>query len=194
MPICSASLPTVRSAGRSTRRSCWNGAMDSRQTLLELFSRLPPLARAATDGLTSEQLAWRIGPDANTIAWLVWHSARVQDHHVSELRHADQAWTTGGWAQRVGLDADPDNTGYGHSPSDVGSVRPGGVDDLLDYFDAVQAATVAFLESLSDSDLDEIVDRRWDPPVTMGVRLVSVADDSLQHLGQAAYLRGVLGT
>ncbi len=49
------------------------------------------------------------------------------------------------------------------------------------------------LSSLGDADLDRIVDRRWDPPVMMGVRLVSIADDSLQHVGQAAYVRGLLG-
>ena len=60
------------------------------------------------------------------------------------------------------------------------------------YLDAVQARTVEWLQGLGAGDLDEIVDRRWDPPVTLGVRLVSVADDSLQHLGQAAYVRGLL--
>ena len=44
------------------------------------------------------------------------------------------------------------------------------------------------LEGLAPDDLDRVVDRRWDPPVTLGVRLVSIADDSLQHAGQAAYV------
>ena len=45
---------------------------------------------------------------------------------------------------------------------------------------------------LTPADLDVVVDERWDPPVTMGVRLVSIADDCLQHVGQAAYVRGLL--
>jgi len=56
----------------------------------------------------------------------------------------------------------------------------------------VHTATSAFLATLVDDDLDRVVDRRWDPPVTAGVRLVSVVADDLQHVGQAAYLRGLV--
>ena len=88
--------------------------------------------------------------------------------------------------------ADPTNTGYGHSAADVDTVRPDGPEALTAYCDAVSARTRDFLRGLAESDLDRVVDRRWDPPVTMGVRLVSVADDDLQHAGQAAYVRGLL--
>lgn len=167
--------------------------MDAAATLLELYGRIPPLARHAVDGLRTDELVARVAPDANTVAWLVWHATRVQDHHLAELRNTEQVWASGDWSARVGLEPDPSNTGYGHSSAEVAAVRPAGAADLLDYADAVQAANAAFLESLADVDLDSIVDRRWDPPVTMGVRLISVADDSLQHLGQAAYVRGLLG-
>jgi uncharacterized damage-inducible protein DinB len=158
----------------------------------ELYGRLPPLARAAVHGLDREQLLARPDPAANPIAWLVWHTARVQDHHVGELLGVAQLWVGDNWAGRFGLDPDPDNTGYGHTPDDVARVVPVRADDLLDYLGAVQARTVAFLATLTDGALDRVVDRRWDPPVTLGVRLVSVADDGLQHLGQAAYVRRLL--
>lgn len=129
----------------------------------------------------------------NSIAWLIWHLARVQDHHIAELLGAGQIWETGDWAARFGLDPDPGNTGYGHTPEQVATVRPDSPDVLLEYLDAVMARTSTLLEGLAPADLDRIVDRRWDPPVTLGVRLVSVADDDLQHAGQAAYVRGLLG-
>jgi uncharacterized damage-inducible protein DinB len=166
--------------------------MDIAALLDELYGRIPPLARAAVDGLDPEALVAAPAPGANTIAWLVWHSARVQDHHLSELLHAEQLWQGGDWAARCGLEPDPRNTGYGHSPADVASIRPVDAAALTDYLDAVQARTVAWLRDLEADDLDRVVDTRWDPPVTLGVRLVSVADDSLQHLGQAAYVRGLL--
>jgi hypothetical protein len=56
----------------------------------------------------------------------------------------------------------------------------------------VHARTAGFLRGLTDNDLDRVVDENWDPPVTLGVRLVSVLDDDLQHVGQAAYVRGFL--
>jgi uncharacterized damage-inducible protein DinB len=161
--------------------------------LQELYRRILPLAQRAVEGLGPDRLVERPAPNANTIGWLVWHLARVQDHHVSELLDAEQLWVTGDWSGRFGLEPDPSNTGYGHSAEDVAAVRPDGAEALVGYLDAVQQRTIAMLESLTDTDLDRVVDRRWDPPVTLGVRLVSIADDSLQHAGQAAYARGLLG-
>ena len=167
--------------------------MDVAALLLELYGRIPPLARAAVDGLGTDDLTAAPSDGANTIGWLVWHLARVQDHHVSELLGSDQIWESGDWASRFGLTPDPSNIGYGHTAAQMRAVRPDGPDLLVDYLDAVDARTRELLGSLTPGDLDRIVDRRWDPPVTMGVRLVSIADDSLQHVGQAAYLRGLLG-
>jgi len=166
--------------------------MDIAGLLDELYGRIPPLARDAVHGLDADTLVAVPAPGTNTIAWLVWHSARVQDHHVSELLDAEQIWQAGDWSGRFGLDPDPQNTGYGHNADDVGRVRPDGPGVLVEYLDAVAERTNAMLRGLTPAALDRIVDTRWDPPVTLGVRLVSVADDSLQHLGQAAYARGLL--
>jgi Protein of unknown function (DUF664) len=167
--------------------------MDTAAVLLELFGRIEPLAAEAVDGLTAQQLREAPAPDANTIGWLVWHLTRVQDHHVAELLDTDQVWVSGEWASRCGLAPDPSNTGYGHSAADVQSVHPDGPEALLGYLHAVGARTTTMLEGLAPEDLERVVDRRWEPPVTLGVRLVSIADDSLQHAGQAAYARGLLG-
>jgi hypothetical protein len=166
--------------------------MDTGPFLLELYGRIPPLAADAVEGLTAEQLAWAPAPGANSTGWLVWHLTRVLDHHGAELMEEPQIWVSGGWAKRCGLEPDPSNTGYGHGPEDVRAVRPDGPDALLGYLGEVDVRTRRFLEGVSAADLDRVVDRRWDPPVTLGVRLVSVADDGLQHVGQAAYVRGLL--
>ncbi|MDP8937442.1 MAG: DinB family protein [Actinomycetota bacterium] len=167
--------------------------MDVAAVFLELYGRIPPLARGAIEGIPLDRLTERVSPDANPIAWLVWHLARVQDDHVAELLGVEQLWMEGDWARRFGLEPDPANTGYGHSTQEVAAVRPERPEVLLEYLDAVDDRTRAMLEGLVPADLDRIVDRSWDPPVTMGVRLVSIADDSLQHAGQAAYVRGLLG-
>jgi hypothetical protein len=167
--------------------------MDVSALLLELYGRIEPLAEEAVDGLDAGQLAAAPGDGANTIAWLIWHLTRIQDHHVAELVPDEQLWVTGDWPARMGIDADPHNTGYGHTAEQVASIRPPDGQILIDYLATVSSRTRGFLESLTPSDLDRIVDRRWDPPVTLGVRLVSVADDCMQHVGQAAYVRGLLG-
>ncbi|HEY7134292.1 MAG TPA: DUF664 domain-containing protein [Acidimicrobiia bacterium] len=166
--------------------------MDVSALFLELYGRIPPLARRAVDGTDAAALTRVVAPGTNPIGWLVWHAARVQDHHVAELLETDQLWVQEDWPRRFGLEPDPANTGYGHDPDDVAAVRPEGADALLGYLGAVTARTRELLEGLTPDALDRVVDRRWSPPVTLGVRLVSVADDSLQHLGQAAYLRGLL--
>jgi uncharacterized damage-inducible protein DinB len=166
--------------------------MDTASLLLELYGRIPPLAARAVHGLDVDELCTAPEEGANTVGWLVWHLARVQDHHVAELLGSDQVWVRGDWARRTGLEPDPSNTGYGHSAEEVASVRPESSEVLLAYLDEVQRRTTAMLEGLAPEDLDRVVDERWDPPVTLGVRLVSIADDSLQHAGQAAYVRGLL--
>jgi GNAT superfamily N-acetyltransferase len=167
--------------------------MDLDALLLELYGRIPPLVRDAVDGLDAKHLAEMPAPGANSIGWLVWHLTRVQDHHIAELLGVEQLWVSEGWAGRFGLDPDAQNHGYGHTAEQVAAVRPDGPEILVEYLEAVWARTRSMLEGLTAADLDRVVDRRWDPPVTLGIRLISLADDSLQHVGQAAYVRGLLG-
>lgn len=137
--------------------------MDVAALLLDLYGRIPPLARDAVDGVELDRLTQSPAPGANTIAWLVWHLARVQDVHVAELLATDQLWVVGDWARRFGLDPDPSNTGYGHSAEEVAAVRPERPEALLEYLDAVDGRTRSMLRDLTPADLDRIVDRRWDP-------------------------------
>ena len=166
--------------------------MDVSELLIDLFGRVTEHVADVVDGLDAAALATPVEPETNTIGWLVWHLTRVQDHHVSHLLDEEQEWVTGHWAHRFGLEPEADNTGYGHTADEVAAVRPESASALLEYYAAVAARTDALLQRLVPADLDRVVDERWDPPVTLGVRLVSVADDDIQHAGQAAYARGLL--
>jgi uncharacterized damage-inducible protein DinB len=168
------------------------GAVNAIEVLLDVFGRLPGLVRSAVRDLSPDQLIQAPAPGANTVGWLVWHLARVQDDHVAELLGAEQVWTQDRWPARFGLPDGTLDTGYGHTPERVAAVRPESGAALVAYYDAVHERTVGLLQGLSDTDLDRVVDEGWDPPVTLGVRLVSVANDDAQHAGQAAYLRGLL--
>ena len=165
--------------------------MNALGVLRDLFGRVETNVHGAVDGLDDAALAHRVGGDANSIAWLVWHLTRVQDDHVAEVAGTEQVWTAQGWAARFALPFDVEATGYGQGGDEVGAVRVG-ADLLLGYYDAVHEQTLQYLDRIGEDDLDTIVDRRWDPPVTLGVRLISVADDDIQHAGQAAFVRGVL--
>ncbi len=157
--------------------------------LVDGFSRIQGGVHRAVEGLDRDSLRLRVDDDANSIAWLVWHIARIQDDHVAALHDAEQVWVRG-WYERFGVPFDQSDTGYGHATAQVAAVEASG-EDLLGYYDAVHAATEAYVKTVTLDDLDRIVDEAWDPPVTLAVRLVSVVTDNLEHVGQAAYVRGL---
>ncbi len=159
--------------------------------LVDTFGRVHDVVHQAVDGLHADHLTYRPDADANSIGWLVWHLTRVQDDHIADAAGSDQVWTTGDWVERFGLPFDASATGYGHSSEDVAALRIDSAELLTAYHDAVFQRSLDFVRGLSATDLDRVVDDRWDPPVTLAVRLVSVVSDDLQHAGQAAYVRGL---
>ena len=166
--------------------------MNVNELLTEAFDRLPDLVRSAVEGLSPEQLRTPPAEGANTVAWLVWHLTRIQDGYLAELTGQEQLWVTGERARRFGLKPDPDDNGYGHTAAQVLAVRPENAEVLVEYYQAVHERTLSYVAGCTADDLDRVVDRAWDPPVTLGVRLVSILNDDTQHVGQAAYVRGLL--
>ncbi|MDP8958356.1 MAG: DinB family protein [Actinomycetota bacterium] len=166
--------------------------LHTRAVLADAFERVRKAVHQSAEGLDGEALAFRPEAAANSIAWLVWHLTRVQDDHVSEIAGREQAWTSDGWAAEFGMPSDPSNTGYGHSSEEVAGVRPKGPQVLVGYHDAVSDRTLEYLGIIDAGELGRIIDRSYDPPVSVRVRLVSVISDNLQHVGQARYVRGIL--
>ncbi|MBL1097583.1 mycothiol transferase [Streptomyces coffeae] len=165
--------------------------MRSADLLADAFDRVSEAVHMAVDGLGEDELAERLDAGANSIAWLVWHLTRIQDDHVADAAGTEQLWTADGWYERFGLRFPPAATGYGHRGKDVAAVQAD-AELLTGYYDAVHENTLAYVRGLRDTDFDRIVDEAWTPAVTLGVRLVSVIADDLQHAGQAAFVRGAL--
>ena len=165
--------------------------MTSADLLVDAFGRIRETVHEVVADLTPEQLAFRVDSEANSIAWLVWHLTRIQDDHIAGVAETEQVWTSGGWVERFGLPFHRQAHGYGHTSADVAAVQVKG-DLLTRYYDAVHERTIRFVRGLTDADLPRTVDDYWDPPVTLGVRLVSIISDDLQHIGQAAFIRGVI--
>ncbi|HEX5096071.1 MAG TPA: DUF664 domain-containing protein [Acidimicrobiia bacterium] len=165
--------------------------MDDTAVLIDGFGRVHEEVHAAVDGLSPEQLTVRLDAAANTIAWLAWHLTRIQDDHIADVAGHEDVWLADGWRERFALPFEPHATGYGHTSEDVGAVRADAA-LLLAYFDAVHERTIGYLRTIEPNEMERIVDDRWDPPVTLAVRLVSVLSDDLQHAGQAAYVRGII--
>lgn len=163
----------------------------AKSILRDSFDRVRQQVDAVTEGLSADDASWRPDPGANSIAWLLWHLTRVQDDHVADLAGTVQVWTSG-WHERFALPFDVAETGYGQNAEQVGQVRVEPA-DLAGYQHAVHQATLGYLDTLDEAELERIVDTRWEPPVTASVRLVSVVNDCTEHVGQAAYVKGMLG-
>lgn len=164
--------------------------MKSNELLLDAFTRIHEVVASTLEGIDGGDLVRRPAAIGNSIAWLIWHLSRIEDTQVADVAGLEQVWTGQGYHGRFHLPLPEQDTGYGHSTSQVGVVKaPPKL--LLEYYDAVHRQTAEFLETLDDEDFGRIVDTRWDPPVTLGVRLVSTVADCLQHAGQAAYAKGL---
>ncbi|MFI2642207.1 DinB family protein [Streptomyces sp. NPDC018610] len=166
--------------------------MHAKDILIEGYGRIQEEVHSVVDGLSADLLNARPADDANSVAWLLWHLARVQDDHFAEAFDLEQVWLSQDWEKRFGLGLGRTDTGYGHTPADVAEVRVASGDLLTGYYDAVHEQSLRALGGLAAKDLERVVDEGWDPPVTLGARLVSVLSDDLQHVGQAAYVKGLL--
>ena len=170
--------------------------MDAQAVLIDSVNRPVDTARTVLKEISGETLHAMPGGRANSIAWLVWHAARQMDIQVAWLADAEQLdkqlWVAGGWGERLGIDCGPKSIGFGDTAEDVAALRVEDPALLLDYLQACTEAFKTYVSGLSAADLDEVIDTKWNPPVTRGVRLVSIIDDAVTHLGQAAYARGQL--
>jgi hypothetical protein len=160
--------------------------------LVDSFTRIRDYLGDVLDGLTTDQLVWQPDARANSIGWLAWHLTRVEDDHIADAAGSEQMWTSAGWFERMALPLPRRATGYGHGPSEVAAVRVESAVLLRDYHEAVFETAIAYVRGLREADFGRIVDESWDPPVTLAVRLVSVISDGLQHVGQAAFVRGLV--
>src|SRR5690242_21579226 len=86
--------------------------MQTSDVLADGFGRVQGIVHRVLDGITADGLAGRVEPQANTVAWLVWHLTRIQDDHLADVAGVEQVWTSGGWYERFGLPFDAEETGF----------------------------------------------------------------------------------
>lgn len=166
-------------------------SMETSGLLEDAFGRIDTIVSGVLDGLEPEHANWRPGGVGNSITWLVWHLGRAQDEQLAHVAGTESVWRRDGYAGRFGFALDPGDHGYGHSSAQVDAVHVESLQLLREYHQAVLAQSIAYVRGLAATDLDRVVDKRWNPPVTLGVRLISIIDDCVQHGGQAAYVKGL---
>ena len=167
--------------------------MEWQQLIVDGYGRVLEVLEKALDGLAQDDLNQQPNPDCNSMGWLTWHLTRVQDDHIADLMGEKQLWVSGGWHAKFNRPPNPKDIGFGHSSEDVAAFRSPDVKTLLGYHSAVLERSKRYINSLSEVDLDRELNEPWFQPLpTVGVRLISILSDDLQHAGQVAYLRGLL--
>ncbi|MEE8377538.1 MAG: DinB family protein [Candidatus Aminicenantaceae bacterium] len=161
--------------------------------LADGFNRVPEYLENVLRGLTQEDLNWMPRKESNSIGWLVWHLTRQQDAQIASLMGEEQLWIKDKWHARFNSDANPREIGFGHIPEQVAAFQSPDIPTLLDYLKATVKRTIQYLKGISEEDLDRELDEpQYNPIPTVGVRLISILDDSILHAGQAAYIRGMI--
>jgi hypothetical protein len=167
--------------------------MKWKDLLIDGYSRIPEFLENVLKGLDQDELDWRPRHDCNSIGWLIWHLTRQQDAQIVSLMGGEQLWITGEWHGKFNRQPDPKDIGFGQSPEQVSEFKSPEARILLGYNRAVVERSKQYISDLSETDLNRELNEPWFQPLpTVGVRLVSILDDSVLHAGQAAYVRGLL--
>lgn len=166
--------------------------MEAKDIVLDGLERIRGSLHRTLDGLTLEEIHRQPQSDANSIAWLVWHLTRVQDTSMSGLKNEEHLWVSQGWHAKFDMEPDSANDGFGHTPEQVSAFRAPSIETLLDYHEQVWERSRSYVAGLAAEDFDRTLNEsQWQPLPTVGVRLVSILSDNLQHAGQAAYVKAL---
>ncbi|MFH1646805.1 MAG: DinB family protein [Chloroflexota bacterium] len=166
--------------------------MEAHEAIANGYGHVLRALEYTLDGLTPEDLNWQPKPDSNSIGWLVWHLTRWHDFQISRFMEEEQVWIKGGWYRKFGRPADPRDHGLGHKPADLAGFKSPDAATLLGYHRAVLERSRHYFPTLSQNDLDRIIEGTpFKPPPTLGMALMGTLSDGLQHAGQASYLRGL---
>ena len=153
--------------------------------LTDGYGRIQDFLKHVLDGLTQDDLDWQPRSDCNSIGWLAWHLARQHDAQMASVMNEEQLWMKNNWYTKFNCSADPKDVGFGQTPEQVAVFKSPDTDTLLDYNHDVVERSKIYIRSLSKTDLDKELDEPWFQPLpTVCVRLISILDDAVLHLGQ----------
>jgi hypothetical protein len=168
--------------------------MKWKQLIMEIYMRIAREYELVLTGLTIDDLNHIPSPECNSIGWLAWHLTRSQDRCNQALTEQEQTWIQGKWYLKFNRLADPTDSGFGHSSDDVASFKSPEAEVLIEYHRAVTESSKYYVQNkLTESELDrDLNNPKLSRMPVVSTRLVAVINDNLQHVGQMAYLHGML--
>jgi len=163
--------------------------MKWQQLIGDIYTEISQELERALDGLTVDDLNQQPDSDCNSIGWLAWHLTRCQDAANDYLTGEGQLWVKDNRHGRFGRAPNPMDTGWGHSSEDAAAFKSPDSGTLTEYHRTVLEKTLHYINNrLTEADLE----REYEGTTKVYELLVGIISDNLQHVGQVAYLRGLL--
>jgi hypothetical protein len=145
----------------------------------------------AIEGLDDLRLHHQPAHGANSIAWLVWHLSRWKDTSTAAVLGEQSVWLREGWPARFGLPSEA--TGYGDTPEQVAAFHAER-DVLMGYVEAAHQAAMRRMAAMTPALLRAPFRyNEGDPERPAWRAIYTNVIDFMEHTGQIAYLRGMLG-
>ena len=165
--------------------------MEVKDFILSVLDYQNKALTAALDGLSHNELTWRPGEESNPIGFILWHQTRDEDYIQAMMREKPQEWISEKWYEKFNMSDNPNEDGYGYTSEQVAAFTVPELKDLLTYTEATRTQTKGFLEALPPGEVDRIIKTPFWGDMSIGQIFASFLDETIQHTGQIAYLRGL---
>jgi len=166
--------------------------------LAQLQSAHDHIARVLR-GLNDEQVVYRPSANAHSIGFSIWHALRAWDSYYALIIRTESLYEKENWAQRFGFDmrgkgVGGAGVGTGFTPEDIAEMKLN-VDVLKEFLERTWDITRNTLGKTGDDGLmRDVVVSWWNPSTTTIARVLShIVAHTYVHIGEAEYIRGLLG-
>jgi uncharacterized damage-inducible protein DinB len=174
--------------------------MDLREYAIQSMERVRQNTLNMIKGLTAAQLKWQPGPEANNIAFLLFHTFRVDDWYFNRwVAGGQELWEREGWPKRWRLPTPHEqassafSTGHSWTPQQVASWVPPPLGEMLEYATAVRKSAIEVIRTLELNRLQE-QPRPDRPEWTVANYLQNGTIHEAQHQAQIDFILGLMKT
>jgi hypothetical protein len=154
-------------------------------------SELENLDRTTTrvlEGISYSEATWRPGPGCNSIALILYHSARFEDMIQSKVINNREVWETEKWYEKLKLP--PNDIGVFKTAEEVAAFSVPSIKDLQDYYKVVRIQALSAVKSITPERLDQVIHLPFGEFSVSAMFVMTVSHQS-QHIGEMSYLRGL---
>jgi uncharacterized damage-inducible protein DinB len=163
--------------------------MEVKEILIHTLEHSQRYINTTLDGLTQEEFGWSPNAECNSIAFIFWHIARVEDIIMNTIvQSGKEIYDTEGWQKKLGTPAK--DIGYHYTLEQLHAWPVPKLEVLQKYANAVRKKTLALIKSMPAEKLSEMPKNDL-LPGSIGHILSFMGIEIALHAGQMAYLRGM---